>query len=126
MLDSLLLLSYFNQGILDFYFFLGPEPEAVVQQYQEVIGRPHMPPYWGLGFHQCRYGYHNVEELEQVVANYSASKVGRKGGASYQIQSSNLYMIYIFSPHSLGMTTILSPLIAPGSNHFFSSSPSLF
>lgn len=62
-------------GVLDFYFFLGPSPEGVVQQYQEVIGRPHMPPYWALGFHNCRYGYHNVATLEAVVANYSSAKV---------------------------------------------------
>ena len=62
-------------GVLDFYFFLGPQPEGVVQQYQEVIGRPHMPPYWGLGFHNCRYGYPNLETLEAVVANYSSAKV---------------------------------------------------
>ena len=62
-------------GVLDFYFFLGPQPEGVIQQYQEVIGRPHMPPYWGLGFHNCRYGYPNVETLVAVVANYSSAKV---------------------------------------------------
>ena len=68
-----LLLPY--SGVLDFYFFLGPEPEAVIQQYHEVIGRPHMPPYWGLGFHQCRWGYHDLQEVEDVVSNYSANGV---------------------------------------------------
>ena len=67
-----------NSGVLDFYFFLGPEPEAVIQQYHEVIGRPHMPPYWGLGFHQCRYGYHDLQEVEDVVSNYSANGVSAK------------------------------------------------
>ena len=64
--------SVFFLGLLDFYFFLGPEPEAVIQQYQEVIGRPHMPPYWGLGFHQCRWGYQDLQEVEDVVSNYTA------------------------------------------------------
>jgi len=44
-------------GLLDFSIFLGPSPQNVIQQYTEVIGRPHMPPYWGLGFHLCRYAF---------------------------------------------------------------------
>ncbi len=62
-------------GVLDFYIFLGPSPEAVIQQYQEVIGRPHMPPYWALGFHQCRYGYNNLQEVIDVVNNFHAKMV---------------------------------------------------
>jgi alpha-glucosidase (family GH31 glycosyl hydrolase) len=42
-------------GLLDFFIFLGPSPQKVIQQYTEVVGKPHMPPYWGLGFHLCRY-----------------------------------------------------------------------
>jgi alpha-glucosidase (family GH31 glycosyl hydrolase) len=43
-------------GVLDFYFFAGPSPAQVAAQYQEVVGKPHMPPLWALGWHQCRYG----------------------------------------------------------------------
>ncbi|XP_046862383.1 lysosomal alpha-glucosidase-like [Xenia sp. Carnegie-2017] len=54
-------------GILDFYIFLGPEPDLVVQQYTEVIGRPFMPPYWSLGFHLCRWGYMTSNRTQAIV-----------------------------------------------------------
>ncbi|CAK7292063.1 Lysosomal alpha-glucosidase [Vulpes lagopus] len=56
-------------GILDVYVFLGPEPKSVVQQYLEVVGSPFMPPYWGLGFHLCRWGYSSTAITRQVVEN---------------------------------------------------------
>ncbi|EGG14422.1 alpha-glucosidase [Cavenderia fasciculata] len=58
-------------GIIDLFIFTGPTPVSVVQQYAQLIGNPHIPPYWSLGWHQCRWGYHTVEQTEQVVANYS-------------------------------------------------------
>ena len=42
-------------GVIDMYFFLGPDPESVVSQYTEAVGRYYIPPYWSLGFHLCRY-----------------------------------------------------------------------
>ncbi|KYQ89141.1 alpha-glucosidase [Tieghemostelium lacteum] len=58
-------------GILDLYFFLGPTPNEVIQQYTSIIGTTHMPTYWSLGWHQCRWGYHTVEDTLNVVTNYS-------------------------------------------------------
>ncbi|PIO54829.1 hypothetical protein TELCIR_23797, partial [Teladorsagia circumcincta] len=37
-------------GNLDLYFFPGPTPAEVTQQYLGFIGRPVLPAYWGLGF----------------------------------------------------------------------------
>ncbi|KAM5149367.1 lysosomal alpha-glucosidase isoform 1-T3 [Callospermophilus lateralis] len=56
-------------GILDVYVFVGPEPKSVVQQYLDVVGYPFMPPYWGLGFHLCRWGYSSTAIVRQVVEN---------------------------------------------------------
>ena len=41
-------------GVLDFYFFLGPTPLKVIGQLTSIIGRPYMPPYWGLGLMQSK------------------------------------------------------------------------
>ncbi|NWU48360.1 LYAG glucosidase, partial [Dromas ardeola] len=61
-------------GILDFYIFLGPDPKSVVRQYLDVIGFPFMPPYWGLGFHLCRWGYSTTDITRQVVDNMTAAR----------------------------------------------------
>lgn len=36
-------------GVLDFYFFMGPTPHAVLEQLTSIVGRPFMPPYWSMG-----------------------------------------------------------------------------
>jgi len=62
-------------GIIDLYFLAGPGPLEVAQQYSEVVGKSAMMPYWGLGFHQCKYGYQDYIEISEVVLNYSIAKI---------------------------------------------------
>lgn len=57
------------------YFVAGPGPLDVARQYAEIAGLPAMQPYWGLGFHQCRYGYQDVYNVAEVVYNYSQAGI---------------------------------------------------
>eukprot|EP00359_Climacostomum_virens_P008299 CAMPEP_0204906030 /NCGR_PEP_ID=MMETSP1397-20131031/5758_1 /ASSEMBLY_ACC=CAM_ASM_000891 /TAXON_ID=49980 /ORGANISM="Climacostomum Climacostomum virens, Strain Stock W-24" /LENGTH=298 /DNA_ID=CAMNT_0052074995 /DNA_START=386 /DNA_END=1279 /DNA_ORIENTATION=- len=53
-------------GVIDFYGFNGPDIEDVIKQYHSLIGQPALVPYWGLGWHQCRWGYTNTTALQWV------------------------------------------------------------
>jgi alpha-glucosidase len=58
-------------GSIDLYFIEGPTPNEAISNYQRAsTGYPAMPQYWALGFHQCRWGYANWSELQQVVDNF--------------------------------------------------------
>lgn len=62
-------------GIIDLYFLAGPTPKEVSVQYSEIAGKAVMQPYWGFGFHQCKYGYRDVYMVAEVVANYSQANI---------------------------------------------------
>ncbi|KAH9911573.1 glycosyl hydrolases family 31-domain-containing protein [Epithele typhae] len=62
-------------GTLDFYFFSGPSPQSVVEQYGALVGLPTWQPAWGFGFHLCRWGYANVSETREQVDKMRAANI---------------------------------------------------
>jgi alpha-glucosidase len=62
-------------GVFDFYFLSGPTPIEVSQQYSSVVGLPAMMPYWGFGFHNCRYGYQDAYDVAEAIYNYSQAAI---------------------------------------------------
>jgi alpha-glucosidase len=58
-------------GSIDLYFYAGPTQDKVTKAYQaSAIGLPAMQPYFAFGFHQCRWGYRNWSEVQDVVDNF--------------------------------------------------------
>ena len=58
-------------GSIDLYFYAGPTQKEVTTSYiKSATGMPAMQQYFTLGFHQCRWGYHNWTELEGVVDSF--------------------------------------------------------
>ncbi|KAJ7120271.1 glycosyl hydrolases family 31-domain-containing protein [Mycena epipterygia] len=62
-------------GTLDFYFLSGPTPQTVMEQYSAIVGTPTWQPYWGFGFHLCRWGYPNITAVKEVVAKMRAAAI---------------------------------------------------
>ncbi|KAI9262408.1 alpha glucosidase, partial [Phascolomyces articulosus] len=64
-------------GVLDFYLFVPQDrtPNSVIQLYTDVIGKPAMPAMWSLGWHQCRNGYKNISEADQVINKYTEHQI---------------------------------------------------
>lgn len=71
-------------GILDFFVFLGPKPEQVVQQYTWLVGRSILPPYWSLGFQLARWDYGNLAHMQLIV------KRNRDAGIPIDVQYADI------------------------------------
>lgn len=63
-------------GSIDLYIFDGPTAADVTKQYQAgAIGMPAMQQYWTFGYHQCRWGYKNWTEMQEVVDSFAEFEI---------------------------------------------------
>lgn len=66
-------------GRIDLYFFAGPTPDQVIEQYTRIIGRPPLiePKFFGL--HQSRYGYRTLDHWKAVVEGFDRHQLPLDG-----------------------------------------------
>lgn len=62
-------------GFVDLYYFTEGTFDETVKEYHKLVGAPVLPPLWGLGWHQCRYGYMSDQELDDVVKGYTTEQI---------------------------------------------------
>lgn len=66
-------------GTLDFYFFSGPTPQNVIEQYGALVGLPTWQPAWAFGFQLCRWGYASVDDTREQVARMRDADIPLEG-----------------------------------------------
>lgn len=62
-------------GELDYYFFYGPDPKRVIQDFTALVGRTPLPPLFALGYQQCRYSYYPEARVREVAAEFRKRKI---------------------------------------------------
>lgn len=60
-------------------FIGGNDPEAIIEEYHDYVGRWILNPFWAFGAHQSRWGYSSLSLVKEVVANYEANKLPLDG-----------------------------------------------
>jgi alpha-glucosidase len=62
-------------GEINYYFFSGPTPAKIVQDYTALVGRSKLPPLWTLGFQQSRYSYEPEERVYEIAKTFRDKKI---------------------------------------------------
>ena len=60
-------------GVIDYYITINETPDEALVSIHDIIGHPTLPPFWSLGFHQCKWGYKNTKEIRDVYESYMAN-----------------------------------------------------
>ncbi|MGA7572415.1 MAG: glycoside hydrolase family 31 protein [Terriglobales bacterium] len=62
-------------GELDYYFFYGPDPKAVIGEYTQLTGRMPLPPLFMLGYQQSRWSYFPETRVREVAQEFRNRKI---------------------------------------------------
>ena len=62
-------------GEINYYFFAGPTPAKIVQDFTALVGRTKLPPLWTLGFQQSRYSYEPEERVYEIAKAFRDKKI---------------------------------------------------
>ena len=66
--------AYFSFGAeggeMNYYFFAGPDPKAVLSRFTELVGRTFLPPLWSIGYVQSSAFYAPESTMRFVATNF--------------------------------------------------------
>jgi alpha-glucosidase len=66
-------------GQMEMYFMFKGGPKQILQQYQNIVGKPTLTPLWSLGWHASSYAYINQAMVQANIDGYAANKMPLEG-----------------------------------------------
>jgi len=69
--------SFFSaaNGELKYYFFGAKNITGIIRDYTWLTGRMNLPPYWSLGYQQCRWSYYPDSEVLNLANTFREKKI---------------------------------------------------
>ncbi len=64
-----------ENGDLSFYLIEGDSAIGVVREFRHLIGPSYVPPKWGMGYIQSRWGYDSEKTLHEVVRAHREKRI---------------------------------------------------
>jgi alpha-glucosidase len=62
-------------GELDYYFFYGPDPKRVIEDFTTLTGHTPLPPLFALGYQQCRYSYYPESRVREIASEFRKREI---------------------------------------------------
>lgn len=59
----------------DLWMIEGAPLAHLVQLFRQLIGKPYIPPKWGMGYQQCRWSYIDENQVMEVAEQFDAHKL---------------------------------------------------
>ena len=63
------------QGSLNLYVITGDSLKGIARDFRRLTGRSYVPPRWGMGYIQSRWGYASEEDIRTVAAEHRKRKI---------------------------------------------------
>ena len=96
-------------GVIDYYLTLDNSPDNALLSIHKIIGSPALPPYWSVGFHQCRWGYNNDMDIRYVYQNFTKYELPADTFWG-DIDVLDDYRIFTLSPQFPGLPNLISEM----------------
>ncbi|KAI1982319.1 glucosidase II [Ophidiomyces ophidiicola] len=64
-----------ENGLLDVFVFLGPNPYDIAKTYGELTGFTQLPQHFAIAYHQCRWNYVTDEDVKEVDRKFDMYQI---------------------------------------------------